>query len=445
MHIQIERPRLGVPACLLVDDSTPCINPLYYFRLQVDHERYERHERTIPLDFMEQFVGVCQTRGIRGKFTILPYPAGLGTILTGLEGYDRNEMKHWLDLARTGLTPLFDITPEILTHTRALDLKTGALLPESEHDWMAGRTKDELVEYMGAALKLLKEAGFSPSGITQPCYFKGSRPDFIQAVLESTRAAGGPAVTFYFLDDYLGKVPVPPLPVDLLDRQRGEAVVSIVMNAEEYFWPTMRLERPKAGWAGDQVANLFPSALPGMDPESQRGEWVADQFITADGRSGRLVDLEESNGWLVMCCHWQSLYSDGSRQGLAGLDKVAERLSQTYGPRLMWMSVGEMARYRAASQGCQIDPLPRAGCWAFNLDAALDCPDFTFTLQSPDLAGVRIDQASWQVMGEAAQTLARASGGDGLLSPGEWRTEGDRLSLCVHLHRGVQVLRLLPG
>ena len=447
MHIQIERPRLGVPACLLVDDPAPCINPLYYYRLQVDGERYERHERAIPLDFMEQFVGVCQAHGIQGKFTILPYPAGLGSILTGLDGYDRREMEQWLELARTGLTPLFDITPEILTHTRALDLKTSALLPQSEHAWMAGCTKDELVEYMSAALKILKEAGFSPAGITQPVHFKGSRPDFVQAVLESIRSVGGPAVTFYFLDDDLGKVPVPPLPVDLLDRRRGEAVLSMVMYAEEYFWPTQRLENPKGGWAGDQVAGLFPSALPGMDPESQRAEWVADKFIAADGRSGRLVELAESGGWLVICCHWQSLYSDGSRQGLAGLDKVAGRLAQTYGPRLLWMKPSQIARYRAASEGCQIDPLPDAGSWTLHLEAAFDCPDFTFTVQSPDLAGTTIHQVSWQLTGEAAQSLAPAAGsgaGGGLLSPGTWRQSEDQLTLCVHLPRGSQVVRLLP-
>jgi hypothetical protein len=443
MQIHIERPRLGVPACLLVDDPAPCINPLYYYRLQVDGERYERHERTIPLDFMEQFVDTCQARGIRGKFTILPYPAGLGSILKGLEGYDRGEMERWLGLARTGLTAQFDITPEILTHTLALDLKTGTMLPQSEHEWMVGRTRDELVEYMSAALKILKEAGFSPSGITQPVNFKGSRPDFVQAVLESIQNVGGPAVTFYFLDDYLGKVPVPPLPIDLLDRQRGKAVLSMVMNADEYFWPTQRLERPKTGWSADQVANLFPSALPGMDPESQNAGWVADHFIAADGRSGRLVELADSGGWLVLCCHWQSLYSDGSRQGLAGLDKVAERLSQTLGPRLIWMKPSEIACYRAASEGCQIDPLPDAGSWTFTLDAAFDCPDFTFTLQSPDLAGGRVNQVTWQVAGEEPRPLAQANDMDGLLSPGAWRQEGDRLSLCVRLQRGVQVVRLL--
>ncbi len=420
MQIQIEKPRLAIPAALLVDDATPIINPLYYFRLQVDRERYEHHERCIPLDFMEQFVEVCQTRGIRGKFTILPYPAGLGDILQGWEGCDRRELEGWLELARTGLTPLFDITPEILTHTLALDLQTRTLIPESEHDWMAKRTRAELVEYMSAALTLLKKAGFHPNGITQPCYFNGSREDYTEAVREAVREAGGPPATFYFIDGYLEGVPAPPPPVMLLDRQRGEAVLSIWDYAHEFFWRTQR-------------------------PDSHQADRVADQFITADGQSGRLVDLAQSGSWLVFCCHWQSLYSDGSRQGLAALDRVAERLSKIYGPRLLWLTISEIARYRAASEGCQITPLPGADGLAFSLDSALDCPDFTFTLQSPELAGARVGQVSWQVAGETPQDLAQVDGGEGLLSPGVWWQREDRLSICCRLQRGAQILHVHRG
>src|ERR671926_1963236 len=119
---------MGVPASLLVDDPAPCINPFYYFRLQVDREGHERHEPRIPLDFLEQFAAVSHARGIRGKFSVLPYPAGLGSILDGWEGCDRAELAAWLDLARTAIAPRFDITPEIMTHTLALDLKTRKLL-----------------------------------------------------------------------------------------------------------------------------------------------------------------------------------------------------------------------------------------------------------------------------------------------------------------------------
>src|SRR5918911_921086 len=144
LQITIEKPRLGIPASLIVDDPAPCINPLYYFRLQVDRERYDYHEQRIPLSFLERFIAVCRTRGIRGKFSVLPYPAGLGSILEGWDGCDRGELAAWLDLARAEIAPRFDITPEVLTHTRALDLRTRTLLAQPEHDWMAERTQDEL-------------------------------------------------------------------------------------------------------------------------------------------------------------------------------------------------------------------------------------------------------------------------------------------------------------
>ncbi|HEU5098121.1 MAG TPA: hypothetical protein VFU22_03685 [Roseiflexaceae bacterium] len=199
MQIRIEKPRLSIPASLIVDDPAPCINPLYYYRLQVDREGAERHEPRIPLDFLEQFADVCRAHGMRGKFSVLPYPAGLGSILKGWDGCDRAELAAWLDLARARIAPHFDITPEILTHTLALDLTTRTMLQQSEHDWMAERTLDELRQYIGAALAILKAAGFQPSGITQPVAFGGSRADYARATLDAIGAVGGPPVTFYFI------------------------------------------------------------------------------------------------------------------------------------------------------------------------------------------------------------------------------------------------------
>ena len=189
--VQIEKPRLAFPVSLIIDDGVPCMNPLYYFYLQVTPEKYEPHEPCIPLDFMEQFAEVVQRHGLRGKFSVLPYPAGLGTILEGWEGCDRHEMERWLELARTVIAPQFDITPEILTHTLALDLHTHQLIPEAEHIWMANRTQTELAEYMRTSVDLLRQAGFTPTGITQPCFFNGDRAAYAQAVLESLRVDAG--------------------------------------------------------------------------------------------------------------------------------------------------------------------------------------------------------------------------------------------------------------
>jgi hypothetical protein len=415
MNITIEKPRLCLPASLLVDDPAPCINPFYYYRLQVDREGHERHEPRIPLDFLRQFADVCRARGLRGKFSVLPYPAGLGSILDGWEGCDRAELAAWLELARAEIAPRFDITPEVLTHTRALNLDTGALRDESEQGWMATCSPDELRRYLVAALEILREAGFAPAGVTQPVAFAGSRELYARATLEAVRAVGGPPVTYFFIDGNFDPPPLPPFAVALLHRERGEAVVDIVANCNDYFWPTQRVT-------------------------SRRAEQVVDELITADGRSGRLAELAAAGEWLLPVCHWQTLFSDGSREGLRALDEAAARLERTHGDRLRWLTPGEIARYRAAGEACAIEAIPHAGGWTIALDAPIACPDFTLSLA--------LDAAAPQIAGAALRTadrvtpLGQDAAADGLLAPGSWRQQATRVSLCFDLQRGRQVVEL---
>ena len=415
MNIQIEKPRLGVPVSLIVDDPTPCVNPLYYFRVQVDHEASTPHEPTIPLDFLEQFIAVSHAHGIRGKWSVIPYPAGLGSIVDAWPGCDRHELNRWIELTRTELAPDFDITPEILTHTLALDLRTHRLLEQPEHIWMAERSYDELAEYFSAGLALLKQAGFAPTGITQPCYFNGSRDDYNRAALQAIRGAGGPPVTFYFIDGYFEGAPFPPPEVVLLDRERGEAVVSIIDYCHDYFWPTQR-----------------PTSIGALE--------VVDRFITVDGSAGRLVELAQGDAWLIFVCHWQSLYSDGTRQGLAALDEVAARLARVHGPRLNWLTLGEIARYRAATEGCDIALRPTDDGFEIELQAAFDCPDFTFSVQAP--AGIDHADVVLQAPGESSRPLQRDDTAEGLLSAGAWRETSAGMSFCFGLRRGRQVVKV---
>jgi hypothetical protein len=418
LQITVEKPRLSVPASLIVDDPAPCINPFYYYRLQVDREGAERHEPRIPLDFLGQFADICQAHGMRGKFSVLPYPAGLGSILEGWQGCDRAELAAWLKLARTRIAPHFDITPEILTHTLALDLATHTLLPQSEHEWMAERTLDELKQYMSAALAILKGAGFQPSGITQPVAFAGSRADYARATLDAIRAIGGPAVTFYFIDGYFDGPPVPEHEVVLLDREGGAAVVGILAYCNDYFWPTQ------------QITN-------------QRAEQVVDGLISADGRAGRLAELAGAGAWLTLVCHWQTLYSDGSREGLRALDLAATRLACAHGPRLLWLTLGEIARYRAAAEGCRISARPSDDGWLIELDSAFDCPDFTISLPASELGAIRVAHITRRgADGVAILQEPRDSGA--LLASNAWGVNAERLSICFNLRHGRQSLLLKP-
>ena len=46
----VEHPNLRAAIALIVDDPAPCINPLWYFRHQVDRQAEPIYVRTIPLD-----------------------------------------------------------------------------------------------------------------------------------------------------------------------------------------------------------------------------------------------------------------------------------------------------------------------------------------------------------------------------------------------------------
>lgn len=432
LKVSIEKPRLSYPVSLVIDDGVPCINLLHYYNLQVIPEKKEKHEPTIPLDLMEQFAEVVHRHGIRGKFTVIPYPAGLGTILDGWEGCDHQEMECWLEIARSDIGAQFDITPEILTHTLALDLQTHQLIPQSEQTWMDERNEPELETYMRAAVNLLRRAGFQPSGITQPVTFTGDRAAYARAVLEAIRPAGPETfgtLTFYFIDFEPALPPVPPHPVVLLDREKGDAVVSILCYADDFFWNTQ-----------------YP-----VDAAHTQGP---DNLITSDGKAGRLVELIRGGAWTTFVTHWQSLYSNGARLGLAGLDETASRLERTFGSRLMWVTNSQVARYRAAEETCQFTPLDKG---VLQIDAAFDCPDFTFSLQttdqwapSPAIPTQPLRMVELTATTGTVQTLIHdLSADDGLMLPSAWRQssgrdgQGDRrVTVCFDLKRGIQVLKI---
>jgi hypothetical protein len=272
---------------------------------------------------------------------------------------------------------------------------------------------------MSAAVHLLRRAGFNPTGITQPCFFNGDREAYSHAVLDALRPEEeDPAgfVAFYFTDSTPQDLPVPPHPVLLLDRDRGEAVVSIIDYTDDFFWNTQ-----------------WPGGMRTGEPEGL--------LISADGQTGRLVDLIHSAAWVIFTTHWQSLYSNGTNQGLNGLDEVAGRLQRTFGPRLVWMKNSQVARYRACEESCQITPRQDGNDAWVHLDSAFDCPDFTFTVSSPEFSTGVVETISLAVAGKDPQFLAGDTNQDGLLKPGSWRQTKAGLSVCLHLKRGVQELR----
>ena len=208
-------PDTRIPLVFIVDD--PPINVSYFLRKQQHDrgilrpsrggfslflDRWQEMEASqiIPNAFWRRFIGWAREVGVKGKFSLLPCPAGLGFIDDQVEGYTDAELAELLDLVRTEYTQNFDITPEILTHTLAWDLAKGELLPIMEHEWMAQQTEETLAGFMAKGLEVLRNVGIVAPGITQPCNFPGDEALYARAVLEAVKRVHGGTHTFYFLN-----------------------------------------------------------------------------------------------------------------------------------------------------------------------------------------------------------------------------------------------------
>jgi len=103
-------PLLRTPLSPIVDDSCPVINLTYYWirqrhawkarhhpgeppdRWEGDPTKLDRVPPTIPSDFARRWGEWCGEQGIRGKFSLVPFPAGQGRIDQGFPDHDPREL-----------------------------------------------------------------------------------------------------------------------------------------------------------------------------------------------------------------------------------------------------------------------------------------------------------------------------------------------------------------
>src|SRR5437870_2065627 len=79
-----------VPVAILVDDPTPCRNPMWYEYPDAGYQA------VVPLSFLERFAAMSERTGATGKFSVVPCPGGQGRIDEGLPGIPREELDSWL-------------------------------------------------------------------------------------------------------------------------------------------------------------------------------------------------------------------------------------------------------------------------------------------------------------------------------------------------------------
>jgi hypothetical protein len=329
--VVIENPRLRVPVSLIIDDST-CLVNLAHFAIpqfaQIFPDKYVQRWKTLPREipdaFVAKFAGWCHDRGVKGKYSIVPYPACVGWVDRDMPGWSKQELDASLQLVRDVILPDWDIHPEMVSHTFVVDTKTGRPFPEKTEwfmenwRWSEGKSVDQLTDYLSYALRILKNVGLPCEGITTPGGF-GNRvlPELSQASLQSARDVFGAEIPHYFRHLFTDDRSVAPRVeyASGLYTNDPKCVVSIIGCTGDWF----------GGWDGLEIGHV-------------------DQFITENLQGGRLPKVVAKGEPTILVCHWPGLYCNGDETGFNIFKDVVARLHRAY-DHLQWMKLSEIARY----------------------------------------------------------------------------------------------------
>ncbi|HBE41875.1 MAG TPA: hypothetical protein DDW27_11850 [Bacteroidales bacterium] len=337
LEIKVLNPYNRVPVSLIIDDSTCLVNMAYYGIPQfgeVFPEQYKQDWRKLPREipdtFVREFGEWSLENGVKGKYSIVPFPACTGWVSRFIPGWTEGELKKSLDLVREVILPNWDIHPEMVSHTRVIDLKTGQPYPYAtpeymeNWEWSQKKSADELAAYQVYALKILKEAGLPCEGLTTPGGYGGrNQNNLALSTLEAVRDVYGAEIPHYFRDLFTekGKSVAPQvLNPSGLDGDDPRCVVSILGCTGDWF----------GGWDGLVTGDT-------------------NKFITENLQSGRMVEVIESGEPAIMVCHWPGIYYNGDKVGFNILKEIKKRLDQKY-DNLIWMKLSGISRYWAAKE-----------------------------------------------------------------------------------------------
>ena len=106
--VTVLNPRNRVPVGLIIDDSTCLVNinrfamPQFNEAWNGENKSYHRDWKSwsaeIPDDFVRKFGEWCGENGVKGKYSIVPFPACVGRLDRGLPGWSRRELKDSIKL-----------------------------------------------------------------------------------------------------------------------------------------------------------------------------------------------------------------------------------------------------------------------------------------------------------------------------------------------------------
>lgn len=418
LTIRVMNPYNRVPVSLIIDDSTCLVNMAHFGIPQfgeVFPEQYKQDWRKLPREipdsFVREFGEWSHENGVKGKYSIVPYPACTGWVSRFIPGWTKKELESSLSLVRDLIMPDWDIHPEMVSHTRVIDIKTGIPYPYAvpeymeNWEWSQNKSADELASYQAYALNILKEAGLPCEGLTTPGGYGSKNQDNLAiGSLQAVRSVFGAEIPHYFRDLLTEKnesVAPRVLYPSGLDGSDPQCVVSIIGCTGDWF----------GGWDG-------------LEPGS------ADRMITADLSSGRLVDVIESGEPAIMVCHWPGIYYNGEKVGFNIFKETVSRLRRKYN-NLRWMKLSEIARYWAARELTTVSAETKK--LAFR--APFATPGFTVKINT----GIKAPSVKHE--NDQPRPLARAENSS-FTTQNCWYTDGKESFLCFELKKGVNEILL---
>lgn len=304
-----------LPISLIIDDAGP-VNMFHF------HALSQKHDLTIPPVFAMQFGKICQRLGVKGKFSVVPIPGGLGRLdrKENVSNVDPDLIEAFVDITKKYISPNFSITSEILTHFLAWDLQNNRNSHKCEDEFVSTATAEEIADYVSLSIEILANLGLDPKGVTSPWATGIDNEDnYAKGIGMAFKRTLNADNCFYFLHsrDELKH------PKIMFDTPETGKVVSIPNNSADAFWET---QRPRS------CAEARQNALRNID-----------SLISEDGRTGKLRELFEEGSPLIMISHWQSLYSDGRGIGIEGFEYLMERVNRIFGKDTEWMTFEEIA------------------------------------------------------------------------------------------------------
>ena len=373
MQVEIARHALDrVPLSIIFDDSTVLVNLNYFFmrdRNLVDGEnrRWQDVPVVHPESFVREFAEWCLEHGVRGKYSVVPCPAALGRIDEGLPLFSKAQQESWLQMCREVITPAYDITPEMITHTVVVDPKTCKPLESGiweQYNWnnLPVDQEELVIDYITTACQILENVGLTPEGVTSPGGF-GNPLDFYAKVvgIAAREVTGNP--TPYFFKRVSADGPV-ETPVWYADRETGTAVGEIIASTGDW----------TGSWTG-------------------YGEVNVDKYISADLQGGRLPAVIDAGDPGVLISHWQGFYGlhNDDRRGFNAFKTVVRRLKERdpNGERTQWRKCSEITNYACAREMAEIVVEENN----IRLDLPVCVPDLTLRLTGVNVRGVSADGA----------------------------------------------------